>query len=93
MALLCVRWIIGNIYIICTVQIIIIRLLVWEWGKGWVPLFTLITVDNFGIHVCSQLIIIYRYCIDNGGMIAQAGIFAYQMNQVTPMCDATCTQR
>ena len=34
-----------------------------------------------------------RYCIDNGGMIAQAGIFAYQMNMVTPLEEATCTQR
>ena len=35
----------------------------------------------------------HRYCIDNGAMIAQAGIFAYQMNQITPMREATCTQR
>jgi len=35
----------------------------------------------------------YRYCIDNGGMIAQAGIFSYQMGLVTPMTEATCTQR
>lgn len=35
----------------------------------------------------------HRYCIDNGAMIAQAGIFAYQMNQITPMSEATCTQR
>lgn len=35
----------------------------------------------------------HRYCIDNGAMIAQAGIFAFQMGQVTSMMDATCTQR
>ena len=35
----------------------------------------------------------HRYCIDNGAMIAQAGIFAYQMNKTTAMKDATCTQR
>jgi len=35
----------------------------------------------------------HRYCIDNGAMIAQAGIFAFQMNQVTPLSEATCTQR
>ena len=35
----------------------------------------------------------HRYCIDNGAMIAQAGIFAYQMNESTPINDATCTQR
>jgi N6-L-threonylcarbamoyladenine synthase len=34
-----------------------------------------------------------RYCIDNGAMIAQAGIFAYQMNQITPLEEASCTQR
>ena len=35
----------------------------------------------------------HRYCIDNGAMIAQAGIFAYQMNETTPIMEATCTQR
>ncbi|KAJ1433293.1 Osialoglycoprotein endopeptidase putative [Ochromonadaceae sp. CCMP2298] len=35
----------------------------------------------------------HRYCVDNGGMIAQAGIFAFQMNAVTAMSEATCTQR
>ena len=35
----------------------------------------------------------YRYCIDNGAMIAQAGVFAFQMNEVTPLKRATCTQR
>lgn len=35
----------------------------------------------------------HRYCIDNGAMIAQAGIFSYQMNLITPLKDATCTQR
>jgi N6-L-threonylcarbamoyladenine synthase len=34
-----------------------------------------------------------RYCIDNGGMIAQAGIFSYQMGLVTALQDASCTQR
>lgn len=34
-----------------------------------------------------------RYCIDNGAMIAQAGIFSYQMNSITPLVEATCTQR
>lgn len=35
----------------------------------------------------------HRYCVDNGAMIAQAGIFAHQMQQVTPLREATCTQR
>eukprot|EP00592_Proboscia_alata_P010989 CAMPEP_0194355448 /NCGR_PEP_ID=MMETSP0174-20130528/3354_1 /TAXON_ID=216777 /ORGANISM="Proboscia alata, Strain PI-D3" /LENGTH=385 /DNA_ID=CAMNT_0039124723 /DNA_START=43 /DNA_END=1197 /DNA_ORIENTATION=+ len=35
----------------------------------------------------------HRYCIDNGAMIAQAGIFALQHGITTKMKDATCTQR
>ena len=35
----------------------------------------------------------YRYCIDNGAMVAQAGILAFQMNVITPLEEATCTQR
>ena len=35
----------------------------------------------------------YRYCIDNGAMIAQAGIFAFQMGEITPLSESTCTQR
>ena len=34
-----------------------------------------------------------RYCIDNGAMIAYAGLLAFQEGQVTPMEDTTCTQR
>ncbi len=34
-----------------------------------------------------------RYCIDNGAMIAQAGIFSFQMGLTTPLEDAGCTQR
>jgi len=34
-----------------------------------------------------------RYCVDNGGMIAQAGIFAFQMNQITRLEDSWVTQR
>jgi N6-L-threonylcarbamoyladenine synthase len=35
----------------------------------------------------------HRYCIDNGAMIAQAGIFALQHGQTTDMKDTWCTQR
>lgn len=35
----------------------------------------------------------HRYCIDNGAMIAQAGIFALQFGLTTPMEDSWCTQR
>lgn len=34
-----------------------------------------------------------RYCIDNGAMIAYAGLLAFQQGQTTPMKDTTCTQR
>ncbi|KAL0583723.1 hypothetical protein ABG067_006399 [Albugo candida] len=35
----------------------------------------------------------HRYCIDNGAMIAQAGVLQYQYGEVTPFEEATCTQR
>lgn len=35
----------------------------------------------------------HRYCIDNGAVIAQAGIFALQYGETTPMKDTWCTQR
>ena len=34
-----------------------------------------------------------RYCIDNGAMIAQAGIFAYQHGATAALGDCDCTQR
>ena len=35
-----------------------------------------------------------RYCIDNGAMIAQAGIMAFMRGSgVTPLKDTQCTQR
>lgn len=43
-----------------------------------------------GASVCAMD---HRYCIDNGAMIAQAGMFSFQMNLTTPMSEATCTQR
>lgn len=35
----------------------------------------------------------HRYCIDNGAMIAQAGILAFQHGSRTEMADTWCTQR
>lgn len=35
----------------------------------------------------------HRYCIDNGAMIAQAGVMAYLQGYETPMDDTTVTQR
>ncbi|KAG7387304.1 hypothetical protein PHYPSEUDO_014483 [Phytophthora pseudosyringae] len=34
-----------------------------------------------------------RYCIDNGAMIAQAGVLQFQYGNTTPLKEATCTQR
>ncbi|KAE8353543.1 tRNA N6-adenosine threonylcarbamoyltransferase [Aspergillus coremiiformis] len=34
-----------------------------------------------------------RFCIDNGIMIAQAGLLAYKTGFQTPLMDSTCTQR
>lgn len=34
-----------------------------------------------------------RFCIDNGIMIAQAGLLGFRMGQVTPLEKSTCTQR
>lgn len=46
--------------------------------------------DRIGGELCAMD---SRYCIDNGAMIAQAGLFAYQMGGITDLADATCTQR
>lgn len=35
----------------------------------------------------------HRYCIDNGAMIAQAGILALQFGETTPLSESWCTQR
>lgn len=35
----------------------------------------------------------HRFCIDNGIMIAHAGLLSYRMGYTTPLEDATCTQR
>ena len=34
-----------------------------------------------------------RYCIDNGAMIAYAGLLAFGQGQTTPLRETTCTQR
>ena len=34
-----------------------------------------------------------RFCIDNGIMIAQAGLLAYRMGYRTPLSKTSCTQR
>jgi N6-L-threonylcarbamoyladenine synthase len=35
----------------------------------------------------------HRYCIDNGAMIAQAGILALQHGVTCPLSETQCTQR
>ena len=35
----------------------------------------------------------YRFCIDNGIMIAQAGLLSFRMGYKTPVDQSTCTQR
>ena len=37
--------------------------------------------------------VIVRFCIDNGIMIAQAGLVSYRMGYKTPLSESTCTQR
>ena len=49
-----------------------------------------IMVKERGGSVCAMD---HRYCIDNGAMIAQAGIFALQFGHITSMEDSWCTQR
>jgi len=34
-----------------------------------------------------------RFCIDNGIMIAQAGLLSFRMGYKTPVDQSTCTQR
>jgi len=34
-----------------------------------------------------------RFCIDNGIMIAQAGLLSFRMGFETPLSKSTCTQR
>ena len=34
-----------------------------------------------------------RFCIDNGIMIAQAGLLSYRMGSTTPLSETSCTQR
>ncbi len=34
-----------------------------------------------------------RYCIDNGLMIAHAGLLQFKQGHVTPLDESTCTQR
>lgn len=35
----------------------------------------------------------HRYCVDNGAMIAQAGVLQYRYGKATPLGETTCTQR
>lgn len=48
--------------------------------------------DSPKLYRCSNKVIT-RFCIDNGIMIAQAGLLEFRMGQITPMVKSTCTQR
>jgi N6-L-threonylcarbamoyladenine synthase len=47
-------------------------------------------INNADAKLCAMD---HRYCIDNGAMIAQAGILALQFGETTPLQDSWCTQR
>ncbi|RMJ24605.1 hypothetical protein PHISP_04524 [Aspergillus sp. HF37] len=52
-------------------------------------MMTIMTHDRGGsVHATDE-----RFCIDNGIMIAQAGMLAYQSGFRTPLKESTCTQR
>jgi N6-L-threonylcarbamoyladenine synthase len=52
-------------------------------------MMTIMTRDRGGsVHATDE-----RFCIDNGIMIAQAGVLAYQSGFRTPLKESTCTQR
>ena len=48
-----------------------------------------VMVSERGSSLCAMD---HRYCIDNGAMIAQAGIFAYQHGIRTPLNESTVSQ-
>ena len=47
---------------------------------------------NFA-HERTSLMVCRRFCIDNGIMIAQAGLLSFRMGFQTPLSKSTCTQR
>ena len=47
----------------------------------------------YSLHCDDINMSLIRYCIDNGAMIAQAGILAHQMGAVYELSECTCTQR
>ena len=46
-----------------------------------------------GPKVVLSAILPFRYCIDNGAMIAQAGVLSYLYNGETKFADTVCSQR
>jgi len=53
-------------------------------------MMALMVKDRKGAKLCAMD---HRYCIDNGAMIAQAGMFAFQQGLETELGDAFVTQR
>ncbi len=53
-----------------------------------------ILTPSLFIEMClSCMLYTVRFCIDNGIMIAQAGLLSYRMGFETPLTKSTCTQR
>ena len=49
--------------------------------------------QGLDINLAPSLRRCYRFCIDNGIMIAQAGLLSFRMGFSTPLAKSTCTQR
>jgi N6-L-threonylcarbamoyladenine synthase len=46
-----------------------------------------------GFNIIPFFLSLKRFCIDNGIMIAQAGLLSFRMGLTTPIAKSTCTQR
>ena len=56
--------------------------------------FSAIIIAFFGIESdVLRPLTVPRFCIDNGIMIAQAGLLSFRMGFETPLTKSTCTQR
>ena len=81
----CVPWITGRL-VLCGIIIIV--------ATATVTVIVVVINIILGVNNnMSCIVYYYRYCIDNGAMIAQAGIVQFQMGVITPLEEATCTQR
>ena len=51
------------------------------------------TDERYIINPTLNIFSLIRFCIDNGLMIAQAGLCMYKTGIITPLEDTWCTQR